>query len=303
MDDKELFEFVGKEELQIKEFVRPSVSYWSDAWRRLKKNRFAMIGLVLIIILIVFAIIGPIISPYEYDQTDLNNVYAPMSWKHIFGTDELGRDVLTRVLYGARISLAVGFVASFLNLIIGVIYGGISGYIGGRVDNIMMRIVDILYSVPILLIVILLMVVLRPGLTNVFIALGIAYWVGMARIVRGQVLSLKEQEFTLAAKALGADRKRILLKHLIPNTIGPIIITATLLIPDAIFFESFLSFIGLGVSAPMASWGVLASDGVRAFRSHPNLFLVPSLFICITMLSFNFLGDGLRDSLDPRLRK
>lgn len=303
MEEKELFDFVNKEELQIKEFVRPSVSYWSDAWRRLKKNRFAMAGLVLIIVLIIFAILGPILSPYEYDQTDLNNVYAPISIKHIFGTDELGRDVLTRVLFGARISLAVGFVASFLNLIIGVIYGGFSGFIGGKVDNIMMRIVDIIYSIPILLIVILLMVVLRPGLTNVFIALGIGYWVGMARIVRGQVLSLKEQEFTLAAKALGADKKRILLKHLIPNTIGPIIITATLLIPNAIFFESFLSFIGLGVSAPMASWGVLASDGVRAFRSHPNLFLFPSLFISITMLSFNFLGDGLRDSLDPRLRK
>jgi len=239
MDDKELFEFVGKEELQIKEFVRPSVSYWSDAWRRLKKNRFAMIGLVLIIILIVFAIIGPIISPYEYDQTDLNNVYAPMSWKHIFGTDELGRDVLTRVLYGARIFTCRWFCCKFFKFNYWSYLWSISGYLGGRVDNIMMRIVDILYSVPILLIVILLMVVLRPGLTNVFIALGIAYWVGMARIVRGQVLSLKEQEFTLAAKALGADKKRILLKHLIPNTIGPIIITATLLIPDAIFLNHF----------------------------------------------------------------
>jgi oligopeptide transport system permease protein len=166
-----------------------------------------------------------------------------------------------------------------------------------------MRIVDVIYGVPILLIVILLMVVLQPGLKNVFIALGIGYWVGMARIVRGQVLSLKEQEFTLAARALGASRWRTLVRHLIPNSIGPIVVTATLLIPNAIFFESFLSFIGLGVSAPMASWGVLASDGSRAFQSHPNLLFFPAIFISVTMLSFNFLGDGLRDALDPRLRK
>jgi oligopeptide transport system permease protein len=303
IDEKELFKPVNIEELEEKEYIRPSIGYWADAWRRLKKNKLAVAGLVIIIFLIALAIFGPMFSPYEYDGTDLNNVYAPMSHSHWFGTDELGRDVFTRVLYGARISLAVGFVASFINLIIGVLYGGISGFIGGGVDNIMMRFVDILYGVPILLIVIILMVVLKPGLKNIFIALGISYWVGMARIVRGQTLSLKEQDFTLAAKTLGATRGRILIRHIIPNAIGPIVVTATLLIPNAIFFESFLSFIGLGVSAPMASWGVLASDGIRAFQSHPNLLFFPALFISITMLSFNFLGDGLRDALDPRLRK
>lgn len=303
MEDQELFSKVTAEELEIKEYIRPGVGYWADAWRRLKKNRLAVFGLFMIILIILLAVFGPIFSPYAYDQTELTNVYAPMSMKHPFGTDELGRDVLTRVLYGARISLAVGFVASFLNLLIGVFYGGISGFAGGKLDEIMMRIVDVLYGVPILLIVILLMVVLQPGLKNVFIALGIGYWVGMARIVRGQVLSLKEQEFTLAARALGSSRWRTLTRHLIPNSIGPIVVTATLLIPNAIFFESFLSYIGLGVSAPMASWGVLASDGARSLQSHPNLIFFPAIFISITMLSFNFLGDGLRDALDPRLRK
>jgi len=303
MKEDELFTPVTSEELEIKEYIRPGVGYWADAWRRLKKNKLAVVGLVMIILILALAIFGPIFSPYEYDQTELTNVYGKITLKHPFGTDELGRDVLTRVLYGARISLAVGFVASFINLVIGVFYGGISGFAGGRLDEIMMRIVDVIYGVPILLIVILLMVVLQPGLKNVFIALGIGYWVGMARIVRGQVLSLKEQEFTLAARALGASRWRTLVRHLIPNSIGPIVVTATLLIPNAIFFESFLSFIGLGVSAPMASWGVLASDGSRAFQSHPNLLFFPAIFISVTMLSFNFLGDGLRDALDPRLRK
>ncbi len=303
MEEEKLFEKISKEELEIKEFVRPSIGYWADAWRRLKMNRLAIAGLVMISIVILLAIFGPMFSPYGYDETNLNNVYAPISREHWFGTDELGRDEFTRVLYGARISLAVGFVASFINLIIGVIYGGISGFLGGKTDNIMMRIVDILYSIPTLLIVILLMVVLKPGLTNIFIALGISYWVGMARIVRGQTLSLKEQEFTLAARTLGASRTRILIRHIVPNAIGPIVVTATLLIPNAIFFESFLSFIGLGVSAPMASWGSLASDGIRGFQSHPNLLFAPALFISVSMLSFNFLGDGLRDALDPRLRK
>ncbi|MBP8612697.1 MAG: ABC transporter permease [Candidatus Atribacteria bacterium] len=303
MEEQELFQPVRKEELGIKEFIRPPVGYWQDAWRRLKKNKLAMVGLVMIVLLILFAILGPMFSTWTYNQTDLAHSYAPPSKAHLFGTDALGRDVFTRVAFGARISLAVGIAAAFISLLIGVFYGGISGFIGGRTDNIMMRIVDILYSVPTLLIVILLMVVLGASLTNVFIALGITYWLEMARIVRGQVLSLKEQEFTLAARALGASKRTILVKHLIPNTMGPIIITATFLIPEAIFFEAFLSFIGLGVSAPMASWGVLANDGIQGFQSHPSLLFIPAAFISLTMLSFNFLGDGLRDALDPRLRK
>lgn len=300
--DEKLFEPLKKEEISTA-IVRPPLSYWQDAWIRLKKNKLAITGLIIIIFIILFSFIGPFLTKFSYYETSLYNAYKSPTLEHPLGTDELGRDVLVRVMYGGRISLAVGFVASFVNLLIGVIYGGISGYIGGRVDDVMMRIVDILFSIPVLLIVILLMVVLGPGLVNIFIALGISYWTGMARIVRGQILSLKEQEFTLAARMLGATKSQILFRHLIPNTIGPIIVTATFQIPNAIFFESFLSFIGLGVSAPMASWGVLASDSIRAIRAYPYLIFFPALFICITMLSFNFLGDGLRDALDPRLRR
>jgi len=220
-----------------------------------------------------------------------------------FGTDSHGRDLFVRVLYGARISLSVAVVATIVNLFIGTIYGGISGYFGGRVDNILMRIVDIISTVPLTLYVILLMVVIGPGLKTIMITLGTVYWVGMARIVRGQVLSLKEQEYVLAAKTLGASTWRILFRHLIPNAIGPIIVAMTMQIPSAIFNESFLSFIGLGVSAPMASWGTLASDALGGLRTYAYQLFFPSVAICITMLAFNFLGDGLRDALDPRLRK
>jgi oligopeptide transport system permease protein len=197
----------------------------------------------------------------------------------------------------------VGIFATFISLTIGVLYGGIAGYIGGRVDNVMMRIVDIFYAIPLLLWVILLMVLLKPGLQNILIAIGITYWLGMARIVRGQILSLKEQDYILAAKAIGASNLRIILRHLIPNNIGPIIVTATFNIPQAIFTEAFLSFIGLGVAAPMASWGMLASDALSGLRSYPYQLFFPALAIGITMLAFNFLGDGLRDALDPRMRK
>jgi oligopeptide transport system permease protein len=282
--------------------ARPSTTYWQDAWRRLKKNRMAMLGLYAILFILAAAIIGPYFTGVSYSDQSLEQANQPPSSSHWFGTDNLGRDIFVRVLYGARISLSIGIVASLINLTIGVVYGGISGFFGGRVDSIMMRIVDILYSIPVLLYVILLMVVLEPGLTNIFIALGIAYWLRMARIVRGQILSIKEQEYVLAARTIGADHWRILFRHLIPNSMGPIIITMTLAIPEAIFTEAFLSFIGLGVSAPMASWGVLASEGVTSLRSYPFQLFFPALAISITMLAFNFLGDGLRDALDPRMR-
>ena len=260
-------------------------------------------ALVILVIMILAAIFADFLTPYGPYDSELSQVKAGPSWAHPFGCDENGRDILTRILYGARISLSIGIVASLLNFVIGVTYGGIAGFAGGKVDRIMMNIVDVLYSVPMLLYVILLMVVLKPGLINIFIALGIAYWLPMARIVRGQILAMKEQEFVLAARTIGASKRRILQKHLIPNAIGAIVVTLSLSIPDAIFTEAFLSFIGLGVSAPMASWGVLASEGVTSLKAYPFQLFFPAVAISVTMLAFNFLSDGLRDVLDPKMRR
>lgn len=299
----DMFKPVPKDIEGAEAIVRPSVTYWQDAWRRLKQNRLAMVGLWVIVAITLIAIFGPMFSPYSYSDQSLFDQNMYISREHWLGTDDLGRDLLTRIMYGARISLTVGFVASFINLTVGVVYGGISGYYGGQVDNVMMRIVEILSGIPLLLYVILLMVVLRPGLQNILIALGLVYWLGMARIVRGQILSLKEQDYVLAARTIGADNSRIIYKHLIPNAMGPIIVTATLNIPQAIFTEAFLSFIGLGVNAPMASWGVLANDALPSFRTYPWQLFFPAIAISVTMLAFNFLGDGLRDALDPKQRK
>ena len=302
MINKDLFLPLEREILQVQK-KEETLGYWQDAWIRLKKNKMALLGLIIIVCLIVVAIFGPIFSSHTYDEQNLMMTNSSPSWEHWFGTDNLGRDIFIRVLYGARISLAIGIVASLLNLFIGVIYGGIAGFFGGKIDRIMMNIVDILYSVPTLLYVILLMVILKPGLINIFIALGIGYWLQMARIVRGQILSMKEQEFILAARTIGGSKKRILFRHLLPNAMGAIIVTMTLAIPDAIFTEAFLSFIGLGVSAPMASWGVLASEGVNNLRAYPFQLFFPAVAISVTMLAFNFLGDGLRDVLDPKMRR
>ncbi len=297
-----------EQKVEQKELIRPSTTYWQDAWRRLKQNPAAMISLGVIILIILLAIFGPMLSPYTYSEQDFSRRNQGPSAEHWFGTDGLGRDLFTRVLYGARISLSIGFVAALVT-IFGVLYGGISGFVGGWLDNVMMRFVDIMYSIPFLLWVILLMVYLKEilpqdaGLISMYLALGLVYWLPMARIVRGQILSLKEQEFVMAAHTIGASKRRILLRHLIPNCMGPIIVTATLTIPQAIFTEAFLSFIGLGVSAPKASWGTLASDALVSLKSHPHLLFFPSAAICITLLAFNFLGDGLRDALDPKMRK
>ncbi|MCI7477772.1 MAG: ABC transporter permease [Selenomonadales bacterium] len=288
---------------KIQEHNKPSLGYWQDAWLRLKKDKMAMAGLCFIVFLMLLALIGPMFSSIGYADQDFNNVNAGPSYEHWFGTDSLGRDLFIRVLYGARISLSIGLIASLINLVIGVLYGGISGLMGGKVDRIMMNIVDVLYSVPTLLYVILLMVVFKPGLLNIFIALGISYWLQMARIVRGQVLSIKEQEFVLAAISMGASKWRLLTKHLIPNAVGAIVVSWSLSIPDAIFTEAFLSFIGLGVSAPMASWGVLASEGINSMRGYPFQLFFPAAAISLTMLAFNFLSDGLRDALDPKMRR
>ena len=268
-----------------------------------KTNRAFAVTSVLVLVLIAIAFAAPVLAPYDPTHATMQDAFMAPGGSHLFGTDKLGRDCFSRVLYGARASLSgvLFLVASVF--IVGTSMGVISGYFGGRIDSVMMRIVDILYGIPLLLYVILLMVVLKPGLLNVFIALGLVYWLRMARIVRAQVLGLKELEFVLAARVLGASPRRLIFGHLLPNSLGPIIVTLTLSIPEAIFIEAFLSFIGLGVSAPMASWGVLASEGVVTLRSYPFQLLWPAVAISLTMLGFNFLGDGLRDALDPRMRR
>jgi len=305
--DADSFVPAPKDSGELQQIAGRSTTYWSDAIRRIRRNKLAVVGFWIIIALFVVAIVGPMVSPYTYEDQDLDNTFQSPTLRHPFGTDQLGRDQMTRVMYGSRISLAVGIVCAALNFLIGVTYGGIAAYFGGRVDDLMMRIVDILYGIPTLIIVILLTVLFKDKgvnpLVNVFIAIGLTYWLPMARIVRGEILSLKEREFALAAKTIGAPNNRILFRHLIPNAMGPIIVTVTLEIPAAIFTEAFLSYIGLGVSAPVASWGVLASDGTEAIRSFPYLVLFPALAISLTMFAFNFLGDGLRDALDPRLRQ
>lgn len=300
---KDLFEKASKSEKNSEEIVRPSLSYWQDVWRRLKQNKVAMIGLIVVVLITMLAIFGPYLSKYNYYSQDLAIANQPPSGKHWLGTDKFGRDVLIRLIYGARISLTVGYAASLLNIIIGVLYGGIAGYFGGKIDEIMMRIVDVIYSIPMTIYVILFMVIFGAGLKSIIIALAVSYWLTMARIVRGQILALKQQEFVLAAKTLGASSIRILLKHLIPNCMGPIIITLMMSVPDAIFTESFLSFIGLGVSAPQASWGTLASEALDGYQLYPTQLFFPALAICITILAFNLLGDGLRDALDPKMKK
>lgn len=397
------FVFVGDKINDIEQ-SRPSLTYWQDAWRRLKKNKLSMFGVAMIIFIILFGTVGPMLTPYSFSdqindyknlppifdvyhfdedvnlylsedynmfwikdngelvqrleldkkrkdminkvyvyQADLNgdgeldDVTLDFSYNLLknkqgydydytieygeetmlystgnkwnvsfpFGTDDLGRDLLTRVMSGAQISLTIAFVATMVNLFIGVVYGSIAGFEGGKVDNVMMRIVDIVNSIPLVIYVILLMVWFKDseGLTNIIIALSSVYWVSMARLVRGQMLSLKEQEFVLAARVIGVPKHKIIFRHLIPNAMGPIIVSMTMMIPTAVFTEAFLSFIGLGVSAPMASWGTLANNALSGLITYPYQLFFPAMAIALTMLAFNFLGDGLRDALDPRLRK
>ncbi|NGX39956.1 MAG: Oligopeptide transport system permease protein OppC [Chlamydiae bacterium] len=285
-----------------KEEPPATYNFWKESWARLKSNRWAMFGLWTLSALIFMAIVGPFISPYTYYETHLHLKNEPPSPQFWFGTDELGRDLFTRVWWGARISLLVGIVASLIDLVIGVFYGSLAASIGGKGEELMMRIADILYSIPYLLVVILLMVVIGSGITTIIIALTMTGWISMSRIVRGQILQMRELDFVKAAESLGASRFRILTRHLIPNALGSIIVTVTLTIPTAIFAEAFLSFLGLGVQAPIASWGTMANDGLPALRYYPWRLFFPAGFISLTMLSFNLLGDGLRDAFDPRLR-
>ena len=285
------------------EITRPPISYWEDVWIRFRKNKLATIGLVVLSILITMAIIGPIISPWDYRTCDYGHVNEFVSKRHWFGTDYLGRDMFTRLWQGTRISVFIGITAAFLDLLIGVAWGGIAGYFGGIVDDIMMRIVDVLYGIPYLLVVILLLVVMEPGLTSIILAMSLTGWVGMARLVRGQILQLKEMEYVLAAKSVRASPRRIIARHLIPNTMGVVLVSLTSSIPGAIFGEAFLSFIGLGVPMPQASLGTLANEGYQVLRIYPQNMIIPATVMSLLILSFNFVGDGLRDALDPRLRQ
>ncbi|WP_058302125.1 ABC transporter permease [Gorillibacterium timonense] len=299
-----LFVPLRKEASAAESLVRPQLGYWQEAWIRLARNKLALTGLIVIVLLALLAAFGPLLTDQSYSKQQLTLANHAPNGTHWFGTDELGRDVFARILYGARISLFVGIAAAIIDLVIGMLYGGIAGYLGGRIDNLMMRFVDILYGIPYLLVVILMMVVLGPGLGTILIALTITGWIGMARIVRGQVLKLKNAEYVLAARTLGAGASYIIFKHLLPNTISIIIVQVTFSIPSAIFAEAFLSFLGLGIQPPLASWGVMANDGLPTILSgHWWRLFYPSFFISITLLAFNLLGDGLQDAFNPKQRR
>ena len=267
---------------------RVSFTYWQTCWKRMKKDRLAMFGIVVIIVMAILAVFGPVLCPYSYDDADFMAILQGPSLKHWFGTDGLGRDVFVRTLYGARISLTIGFVAAIVNMVIGVLYGGIAGYLGGWADLIMMRIVDILSGIPSLIYLILIMMFLGSSVQSILLAMCLTYWITTARMVRGQIFTLREQDYALAAKVCGQTKWQILIHHLIPNSMGSIIVTMTFLIPSAIFEEAFLSFLGIGI---------------QYLTQQPWLMIFPALAISITIFSRNFIGDGLRDALDPRINK
>ena len=275
-------------------------SLWSDAVSRLIKNKAAMVGAIILFVLILCAIFAPYIAPYSYSFQNLDLGATPPSSEHLLGTDILGRDLLSRILYGARISLMVGFVATGVALVIGVSWGIVAGYFGGRIDSIMMRIVDVLYGLPFIIFIILLMVIFGRNLWLLFGAIAAVEWLTMARIVRGQVMSLKNQEFVLAAKAMGVSNLTMFRRHLLPNILGPIAVYATLTIPQVMLLESFLSFLGLGIQPPMSSWGTLIKDGVESMEEFSWLLIYPGITFTITLFALNFFGDGLRDALDPK---
>ena len=277
-----------------------SSSLTKKAFERLVSNKLSLFGGIYILLLITLAIITPLIAPYDYAYQDLSLGPVGPTTDHLLGTDTLGRDLLTRMLYGSRISLMVGFLATMVALVIGVLWGAIAGFLGGRVDAIMMRIVDILYGIPFIILIILLMVIFGRNLVLLFMAIGAVEWLTMSRIVRSQVMSLSQQEFVLAAEAMGVPKKDIITRHLIPNAIGPVIVYATLTVPQIMLLEAFLSFLGLGVQAPMSSWGLLIRDGAVSMEEYWWLLAFPSLAFSLTLFSLNFIGDGLRDALDPR---
>jgi|TARA_R100000005_G_scaffold65943_1_gene34510 oligopeptide transport system permease protein len=275
-------------------------SLWKDAWRRLRKNRLALFGLAVLTAFILIALLTPWLAPYAYDAQNLDLGASPPSAEHWLGTDIFGRDLLTQIMYGGRISLAVGFVATAVALVIGVTWGAVAGYVGGRVDAVMMRLVDILYALPFMIFIVLLMVVFGRNLLLLFLAIGAVEWLTMARIMRGQVQSLRQQEFVEAAVSLGLSPATIVRRHLVPNALGPIIVYTTLTIPSVMLLEAFLSFLGLGVQPPATSWGLLISYGAETMEEYPWLLIFPGAALTLTLFALNFLGDGLRDALDVR---
>jgi oligopeptide transport system permease protein len=328
---KELFQPAQIDPNKSERIEKPSLTYWQDAWIRLRKNKAAIVGIFMLLLIVILSLFGPMMNQWGIDDQNLSRAKMPpkvpvlenVSWLNLdgidangvdvyeqkgveeyfwFGTDGLGRDLWTRTWEGTRISLYIALVAAAIDMLIGVAYGGISAYYGGRVDNIMQRIVEVLVGIPNLIIVILMILVLEPGLTSIIIALTVTGWIGMSRIVRGQVLKLKGQEFVLASRTLGSSDSRILSKHLIPNVAGVIIINTMFTIPSAIFFEAFLSFIGLGLQPPLASLGVLIEDGYKSIQIFPHIMIFPAIVISILMVAFNLVADGLRDALDPKMR-
>ncbi len=287
-------------------------SLWVDARRRLLRNRAAMASIIILALITLLALLAPFFSPFAYDEINYDIIACAPNWwpaqtacrapGHIFGTDAVGRDLFVRVLFGARVSLAVGLVATLVSLFIGVLYGATAGYLGGRIDGLMMRVVDVLYSLPFVFFVIILMVMFDRNFILMFVAIGAVEWLTMARIVRGQTLSIKQKEFIEAARAGGVGPLGIITRHVIPNVVGPVMVYVTLTVPGVILTESFLSFLGLGIQEPLTSWGVLISDGADQMENAPWMLLFPALFMAITLFSFNFIGDGLRDALDPKDR-
>jgi len=285
------------------EAVRPHHTLWGDAFIRLRRNRLALVGGVLVLLVALAAIFVPIFSPYGFAQQNLDAIREGPSWSHLFGTDELGRDVFTRLFAGARTSLMVGIFVQVIVIVIGLPIGAIAAYAGGRTDNLIMRFVDVMYAFPDILLIILIRAILGGSIYMIFLAIGLVAWVNVARLVRGQILSLKERDFATAARAMGAPGRYIVWRHLLPNSLGPIIVLITFGIPRAIFAEAALSYIGIGIKPPTPSWGTMIRDGYDLIFSAPHLVLFPAIALGILMLAFTFLGDGLRDALDPRLRR
>ena len=289
--------------IQSSETEPVSSSLWRDAWIKLSKNRLAIFGLFILLTLILVSLLTPIIAPYGYEEQNLALGATAPSSTHLLGTDIFGRDMLTRIMYGGRVSLMVGFVATSVALVIGITWGAIAGFFGGRLDAIMMRIVDALYALPFMIFIILLMVVFGRNIYLLFLAIGAVEWLTMARIVRSQVMSIRNQEFIEAAYSIGLSRRLIIKKHIIPNTIGPVIVYTTLTIPSVMLLEAFLSFLGLGIQPPQSSWGLLINYGVETMEEYPWLLIFPGIALSLTLFALNFLGDGLRDALDPRASK